>query len=102
MTIGEMGMSDRDAYADKMRAKLDEWNAEIDRLSAKVEGAQADAKLEYNRQIEAIKKQRDEARQHFNKLQSASDSAWEDLRKGTDAAWEKMTNALKDAASRFK
>jgi len=95
-------MSTRDAYVDKMKAKLDEWNAEIDRLSAKVEGVQADAKLEYDRQIEVIKKQRDEARQHLNKLQAASDSAWEDLRKGADAAWENMTNALKEAASRFK
>lgn len=95
-------MSERDAYVDKMKAKLDEWNAEINRLSAKGEGVQADAKLEYDRQIEVIKKQRDEARQQLNKLQAASDSAWKDLCKGADAAWENMTNALKEAASRFK
>lgn len=100
--MGETEMSERDAYIDKMKAKLDEWNAEIDRFSAKAEGVQADAKLEYDRQIEVIKKQRDEVRQHLNNLQAASDSAWEDMRKGADAAWENMANTFKQAASRFK
>ena len=56
-------MVDRDAYVKKMQAKLDDWNAEIDQLSAKADAAQADAKLEYDKQIETLKKQREEALQ---------------------------------------
>ena len=95
-------MVDRDAFAQKMKAKLDEWNAEIDRLSAKADAAQADTKLEYNKQVEALKKQREDALQRLNELQSASEGAWEDMRAGVDASWDKMTDALKSAASRFK
>ena len=95
-------MVDRDAYVQKMKARLDEWNAEIDRLSAKAAASQADAKLEYDKQIEALKKQRDEAGQRLNELQSVSEDAWEDMRAGVDAAWDKMTDALDTAASRFK
>jgi len=95
-------MVDRDAYVQEMKAKLDEWNAQIDRLSAKADAAQADTKLEYNKQVEALKKQREEALQRLNELQSASEGAWEDMRAGMDAAWDKMTSALKNAASRFQ
>ena len=48
-------MSERDAYVEKMKAKLDEWNAEIDRLEAKARGAEADARLRYNKQIESLR-----------------------------------------------
>ncbi len=95
-------MVDRDAYVQEMKAKLDEWNTQIDRLSAKADAAQADTKLEYNKQVEALKKQREEALQRLNELQSASEGAWEDMRAGMDAAWDKMTSALKNAASRFQ
>lgn len=95
-------MVDRDAYVQEMKAKLDDWNAQIDKLSAKADAAQADTKLEYNKQVEALKKQREEALQRLNELQSAAESAWEDMRAGMDAAQDKMTSALKNAASRFQ
>jgi len=95
-------MVDRDAYVKMMKAKLDEWNAELDRLSAKAERASADAKLEYDRQIAAIRKQSEDAQRQLRDLQSASESAWEDLRAGMETAWDRMGSALKDAASRFK
>jgi hypothetical protein len=44
-------MSNRDAYVRKLKAKLDEWNAEIDKLQAKAELAEAEAKIEYEKQL---------------------------------------------------
>jgi len=32
-------MADKDAYVQKLHAKLDEWNAEIDKLKAKADKA---------------------------------------------------------------
>jgi SMC interacting uncharacterized protein involved in chromosome segregation len=52
-------MHDRDAYVQKMKAKLDEWNAELEKLSAKADVAEANAKLKYNEQIKMLRKQRD-------------------------------------------
>lgn len=95
-------MSDRDAYVQKMKAKLDEWNAEIDRLAAKASQAQADARLKYNEEIDNLKKQREEADRRMRELQSSSEEAWNSVREGMEAAWDRMNNALKDAVSRFK
>lgn len=39
----------RDAYVQKMKAKLDEWNSEIDRIEAKVDQAEAESKIEYSK-----------------------------------------------------
>lgn len=95
-------MNKRDAYVEKMKAQLDEWNAEMDKLVARANAAEADMKLKYNEQIEALRKQREEANQRLRELQSASEAAWESLRAGMETAWEDMSKAVKDAASRFR
>ncbi|XSG84548.1 MAG: hypothetical protein ACPW60_12535 [Methylohalobius sp. ZOD2] len=95
-------MSERDAYVQKMKAKLDEWNAELDKLSAKAEAAEADAKLEYQDQIDELEKLRNQARQKLGEVESASDDAWEDVRQGAEAALNEMNNAISNALKRFK
>jgi len=95
-------MSERDAYVEKMKARLDEWNAELSRLSAKADGAKADAKLEHERAIAELKTQRDEMQQQLGKVMSASEDAWDDLRKGADSAWDKLGEAFESASKRFR
>ena len=94
-------MSDRDAYVEKMKAKIDEWSADIKKLQAQAEGAQADARIKYAEQIEEMKKQRDAAEAKMKEAQEASLEAWADMRKGMEAAWDSMTAAVKNALGRF-
>ncbi|MBN2702544.1 MAG: hypothetical protein JXR29_13955 [Methylothermaceae bacterium] len=95
-------MNERDAYVQKMKAKLDEWNAELDKLSAKAEAAEADAKLEYQDQIDELEKLRNQVREKLGEVESASDDAWEDVRQGAEAALNEMNNAISNALKRFK
>jgi len=95
-------MSNRDAYVQKMKAKLDEWNADIDKLAAKAEAAEADAKITYNVQVENLRAKHAEAEQKLERLGAASEGAWEDMRTGIESAWESIGNATKDAFSRFR
>jgi uncharacterized coiled-coil DUF342 family protein len=92
----------RDAYVQKLRAKLDEWNAEIDKLAAKADQAEAEAKIEYYRQVEDLRAKRKDVEDKMAELQQAADGAWEDLKAGIESAWDSLGNALKSAASRFK
>jgi multidrug resistance efflux pump len=94
-------MSTKDAYVKKMHAKLDEWNADIDKLKAKAGAAQADAKQEYYKQIEQLELKQNEANQKLDDLKTAGDEAWEDLKAGVDLAWESVSMAVKSAISRF-
>ena len=40
-------MINKEAYIQKLHAKIDEWNADIDTLKAKADQVEADAKIEY-------------------------------------------------------
>ncbi len=41
----------RDAYVQKLKAQLDEWNTDINKLEAKVDQAEVGAKIEYHKRI---------------------------------------------------
>jgi chromosome segregation ATPase len=97
-----MHMKDRDIYVAKLKAKLDEWNAGIDKYEAQVREAQADAKIRYERQLAELKDKRDEAEAKLRALQLASTDAWETLRQGAEAAWHDMAQAFSKAAERFR
>lgn len=94
-----MGM--KEAYEKKLQSKLDEWNAEIDKLKAKADSAEADAQLEYHKQIEELRAMQDEAGKKFDELKEAGDDAWEDLKAGIDRAWDSLSSSIKSARSRF-
>jgi uncharacterized coiled-coil DUF342 family protein len=95
-------MSNRDAYIKKMKAKLDEWNADIAKIEAKAESAQADMEIQYNQKIDELKQQREKATAQLDELQNSRDEAWEDIKAGLDNAWESLGNAVNSALSRFK
>jgi hypothetical protein len=95
-----MGM--KEAYEKKLQAQLDEWGAEIDLLKAKADKAEADAQLDYYKQIEELRSIQQAAGEKLAKLKEASDDAWEDLKAGIESAWDSLANALTSATSRFQ
>jgi len=95
-------MSDRNAYINKMKAKLDEWNADIAKLEAKADGAEADMKIMYNEKIDALKEQRENAAAKLMEIRNASEGGWEDIKAGLENAWDSLGNAVKSALSKFK
>ena len=54
-------MADRKAQVDWMKARLDEWNAEIDKVEARMRQASAEARLRYEEQLREMRAQRDRA-----------------------------------------
>lgn len=95
-------MTNRDEYIRMMQAKLREWNAEIDVLTAKTGKVTAEVKQEYAEQIEILKTKQATARKKIDELQHAGEGAWEDLKSGIDLALTAMGEALDSARSRFK
>lgn len=95
-------MSKRDVYIQKLHAKIDEWNSDIEKLAAKAQQAEADARIEYQEQIAALKRQRRDVENKLADLKQSGEGAWEDLRAGLDLAFDSMSEAVKSAMSRFK
>ena len=91
----------RDEYVEKLKGRLDQWNAESARWEAKARVAQAEAKAEYDRQIEALNARREEAMYQMKLLQNASADAWKDVMQGAEEAWKRMQEAVSAARSHF-
>jgi predicted nucleic acid-binding Zn-ribbon protein len=94
-------MSKQDEYVDKLKAQLDQWNAQVTQWEAKAGEAQAHVRAGYEKQLEAFRRQRDEATEQMRRVQSASGDAWLDLVKGADDAWSKMRESFEKARTHF-
>ena len=95
-------MSDtRDAYVKKMKAKLDEWNAEIAKLEAQAKQKEADAQVRYQDEIETLKDRRNAAKEKLDKIREGGSEAWNDLKGGFEQAVDSIGDALRSAQSRF-
>lgn len=92
---------DMQTYQKKLQAKLDEWQADIDKLRAKAKVAEADAKAKYEEQIEQLKTHREKLESDLKGLQNAQSDAWNDMKAGVDKAWDDMSKAMQDAWKRF-
>lgn len=95
-------MSMKEAYEKKLQSQLDEWRAEIDKLKAKADSAEADTQLQYYKEIEELRSMQDAASEKLVELKDAGDDAWEDLKAGLDSAWTSLSISVRSAASRFK
>ena len=94
-------MSKRDDYLDEFKVKLDEWNAEIDKLESTAHQAQSDAKVQYDKQLEALREMRDDAQTKFSEMQNTTAEAWDVMVKGTEKAWQAWGSAFENARSKF-
>ena len=92
----------RKAYEEKLDAQLEEWNAQIALLKGKAANAKSDAKIDYNKTIDALEHKKDEAKNKLQELKTAGDEAWEDVKAGAEKAWAEVKTAYHDAASKFK
>jgi len=94
-------MDERAAYRRKLEARLDQWQAEIDKLRAKAVEAGADASIAYQEQVEKLRGQQDAARDRLKQIDEAGGEAWKDLKAGVEKAWADLDSAVAQARKRF-
>jgi len=85
-----------------MKSQLDQWNGEIAKWEAKADIAQAEARVELDKRLQAVRQQREQAMVQLRLMQSAAGDAWLDMMKGTDQAWASMREAFEKASSHFR
>ena len=95
-------MDRKEAYAKRVQAQLDEWDADIQKLKAKADKASAEAEIEYQKQIDNLMHQREKAKNRLSELKSAGSDAWEDLKEGVESATRALGEAISSSASRLK
>ena len=91
----------RDAYVQKLKAKMDEWSAEIDKIEAKAGQTEAESKIAYEKQLADLRAKRKEVDKKIAELQKAGEGAWEDLKQGLENSWEILKTSVTKAKSEF-
>jgi hypothetical protein len=71
------------------------------KLKKKAKTASEDLTEEYQNQIGALKKQRDEAFVKLEEMRNTTDSAWEDVKKGGEDTWNAISHAFSSAKEKI-
>ena len=95
-------MSTRNEYVENLKSRLDAWNADLTKWEAKAKTASTDLRIEYEMQLDALRKQRDGAKEKLGQLQASGGDAWKDVVAGADEAWKRMHEAFEKARSHFQ
>ena len=95
-------MSKKDEYFAMMEGQIKKWDAEVDKLKAKGDQLNAEARIKYAEQLKAMRANRDAAYKKLQEVRTANESAWQHMQTGMDTAWASMKNALDKASSQFK
>lgn len=95
-------MKSKEEFIQMLHTKIDEWDNEIDKLSAKAAMVEEESREEYYQQIAELKAKRFQINEKLEKVRESGENALEDLKSGIDLALDSMSEALRSAASRFK
>lgn len=71
-------------------------------IKAKADESEADAKIEYQKQLDEARQQRDEAEAKLKEMREASDDAWQEMKAGFNSALDSISSAFDNTRNRFK
>jgi hypothetical protein len=95
-------MEKRNEFIKKFEENLNDYNAKVAELKARIADEKAELKADYLVQLEKNDHQRNEFVTQLGKLKKANGHAWEDLQVGTEKAWKELEHSFKIAVTRFK
>ena len=78
------------------------WDEEFQRLNARRAKLNVAAHAQYDKRIEELRQHRNMTFVKLEKLGTASEMAWRDIKLGFDEAWTSLSTALRNASSEFK
>lgn len=92
-------MSEKDLRKQKMKAQLDEWRAEADKLEAQAKGASADARLKLNERLEALRAQIEEGKTALAALAEKGEEAWASVKATAGSTWDAAKAAYREGVN---
>ncbi|MEJ2361283.1 MAG: hypothetical protein P8Z75_07630 [Gammaproteobacteria bacterium] len=95
-------MDTKEAYKNKLKAQLAEWEAQINLLDAKTKNAAADVQVKYAQELDQLRHQQRKAADKLTELEHASGEAWQEIKVSADQVWDELKSGVTRAMSKFK
>lgn len=94
-------MNKRHDYLDKIKAQLEEWEYDIDRLEARLEDLQGEARVKMDKAIADLKIKQKDMQIKMKQIEEAAEDAWQDVKDGFELAWDSLKLGFLAAKSEF-
>ncbi|MHB9020817.1 MAG: DUF2934 domain-containing protein [Halothiobacillus sp.] len=92
----------KEAFQDKLTARLAVWDAQYHDLKDKAKTASAETQAALEVKMHELGERRAAAATQLAQLRSKSAEAWEDMKTGVDKTWKQMRETLDRVARHFK
>ena len=87
-------MANREEYIQKMKAQLDEWNADLGKLEAKLADASDATKERLAPYVENVRDARDAAVKKLGELKNSGEASWESLEGEVEHVWKTFKQSV--------
>jgi hypothetical protein len=85
-----------------MERQLNEWKTYTERLKSQADQLGAQAKAQFEKQLEVIRAKQNEALENFSRLKAAAADDWAQWKSKLDKAWDEMTMASDRLIDQFR
>lgn len=87
-------MATREEYVAKLKSQLDEWNAEIDKLEAKLAEVTGPAREKLEPYLAKAREGRDEAVRKLAELKNSGEESWDKLEGEAEHLWKTLRQSI--------
>lgn len=95
-------MLDKEIILKKIEAQMKEWEANVKHLQAKAANLDANNRIEYEKEMNNLKKKLKEAEMHSDKFRKTSSESWHNLGEDMAHAWNDLVTNIDNAILRLK
>ena len=95
-------MSDKKDFTARARQQLEDWDYQLDRLSARLNDLRDEWRDEAREKLNEMKGRRSEFEEKLERLESHGDDAWDDIKAGLEIAWDGLKTGFLVAKSEFE
>lgn len=95
-------MNSKQIYQKEIETKLETLDAQMVKMQAKAEQANAELKAKYQEQLRLLTERRETTRLKLEELKQSGEAAWETMKDGVESAFSELQSAFDKALSQFQ
>ena len=94
-------MKQRRQFEETLRAKLIEWQTQVDEIKSNAHQVPPQYQLEFERQLDLLFAKHNLAQEKLAKMQKSDDLEWGELKVRLDGIWNEIENAIDSASAKI-